>query len=105
MKKTIVLLSILLLGTLAACGNGPTPTDSDSTLPIIPVATATRQSSEPALTDTPEETPILAEPTSIPEPISIAAQNLKTPWEIAFLPDGKMLVTERSGTLVVIGGD
>ncbi len=105
MKKTIILLSILLLGTIAACGNGATPTDSDSTLPIISVATATRQSSKPALADTPQETPILAEPTPTPEPISIAAQNLNTPWEIAFLPDGKMLVTERSGTLVVIGGD
>lgn len=104
MKKTIILLSILLLGTLAACGREVSPGEPDSMLPVIPVATVTRPSNEPALTNTPEETTILAEPTVVPEPISIAAQNLETPWEIAFLPDGKLLVTERPGTLVVIGG-
>jgi glucose/arabinose dehydrogenase len=29
----------------------------------------------------------------------IVADNLKIPWEIVFLPDGDLLVTERSGTL------
>jgi len=35
--------------------------------------------------------------------IEIIAENLKIPWEIAFLPDGDLLVTERSGTLKRIG--
>ena len=37
--------------------------------------------------------------------IEIVAENLNIPWEIAFLPDGDMLVTERSGTLLRIGND
>ncbi len=35
--------------------------------------------------------------------IEIIAENLQIPWEIAFLPDGDLLVTERSGTLKRIG--
>jgi len=33
----------------------------------------------------------------------IVAEGLKVPWEIKFLPDGEMLVTERPGNLVRIG--
>lgn len=35
--------------------------------------------------------------------IKVIAQNLDIPWEIAFLPGGDMLVTERSGILKRIG--
>jgi glucose/arabinose dehydrogenase len=37
--------------------------------------------------------------------ISVVAENLDTPWEIAFLPGGDILVTERPGRLVRIGQD
>jgi glucose/arabinose dehydrogenase len=35
--------------------------------------------------------------------IEVIAENLDIPWEIAFLPTGEMLVTERPGTLLKIG--
>ena len=37
------------------------------------------------------------------ETVTVTAQNLETPWSIAFMPNGDMLVTERSGQLQRIG--
>ena len=40
----------------------------------------------------------------IEEP-EIVADNLEIPWEIVFLPDGEILVTERPGRVLLIGED
>lgn len=37
--------------------------------------------------------------------VEIIAPNLDIPWEIAFLPNGDMIVTERSGKLLKIGSE
>jgi len=37
--------------------------------------------------------------------IEVIAQNLDIPWEIVFLPNGDLLVTERSGKLLKIGSE
>ncbi len=46
---------------------------------------------------TPQKEPI--------EPLEEVASDLDIPWEIAFLPDGDFLVTERPGQLIRIGED
>lgn len=45
------------------------------------------------------------ESTIIPveQEMEIIATGLEIPWDIAFLPDGRMLVTERSGKLLMVG--
>lgn len=39
------------------------------------------------------------------EPILVVAENLEIPWDIAFLPDGDLLVTERPGRVVRIDAE
>ena len=34
--------------------------------------------------------------------IEIVARNLETPWALAFLPDGRLLITERPGRLRIV---
>lgn len=38
------------------------------------------------------------------KPTETVATNLKIPWELVFLPDGEMLITERPGTLLMLKG-
>src|SRR5690606_3213679 len=37
--------------------------------------------------------------------VSLVAEGLNSPWSLEFLPDGRMLVTERPGALRIIGTD
>ena len=37
--------------------------------------------------------------------IEVVIENLNIPWELVFLPDGRMLITERPGDLLIIGKD
>ncbi len=53
-----------------------------------------------------QEPPVLpgdngAQAESTPD-ISVIAENLEIPWDLAFLPDGRMLVTERTGDVLLI---
>ena len=37
--------------------------------------------------------------------VHTVAQGLSHPWSLAFLPDGRMLVTERPGRMRIVGRD
>lgn len=59
------------------------------------------QSTIPAVTTNPTESG--ANNTDIPE-ISVVGEKLDVPWALAFLPDGRMLVTERTGNVIIVDG-
>ena len=52
-----------------------------------------------------ESTSLIANDQLQQSPIQIIAQNLDIPWEIVWLPDDSMLVTQRGGTLLRISND
>lgn len=79
MKKILItssiILVILVLGGLYTYQKVLAPTSSD--LPNLSIAK--------------------------PEEIKVLSTNLSIPWDIAHLPDGDFLITERTGTLALIG--
>lgn len=60
---------------------------------------------QPTLQENVVESPPSDEIEEIAPGVEIIAKNLTIPWEIAFLPNGELLVTERPGTLLKIGFD
>jgi glucose/arabinose dehydrogenase len=74
--------------------------------------TATAQGVDPRPANNPEQKPATAGQTDAPEnksgvafDVVTVAEGLVNPWSLAFLPGGKMLVTERPGRLRVVTAD
>lgn len=71
---------LLILGSLAACGGSGGGGDSGSDNP--------------------------AEPPQVVEPRAVTLNNeLIRPWGLAFLPDNRMLVSEKGGSMVILSAD
>lgn len=106
MKKHYFFVIILIFTVLTACGTSAAPAPTETSLPQVTVATATQPPAQTEIISDPtEEAPVPSpqiDPTPAPEAIATVVQNLQTPWEIVFLPDGRMLITERPGTLILI---
>ena len=79
---------------------------------VIVPGRVTAQGVDPRPANGANQKPAFAGQTDAPEQkldvnfeVVTVADNINTGWSVAFLPDGKMLVTERGGTLLVIGAD
>lgn len=107
--KIPILSAVYLILSLVAAACVPLTPSSQTISPVpsnssgLPIATGIFTSSPTSL-----PTQIFSESmstaTSAPR-ITIQAQDLDIPWELAFLPDGDLLITERSGTLLVVGDE
>src|SRR5918992_1855006 len=76
----------------------------------VPAAAQTPVDPRPA--NNPHQKPAMAGQTDAPEKKSgvafevvTVAEGLQNPWSVAFLPGGKMLITERPGRLRVLSAD
>lgn len=70
----------------------------------LAIAACTDQGASP----TGDKTSVLAgrvETAPVNYEIETVADGLDHPWSLAFLPDGQMLVTQRTGTLILVGQD
>ena len=82
---TVLVTSCLLPGRASAQGVDPRPANDPNQKPA-----------HAGQTDAPEKK------SSVAFDVVTVAEGLQNPWGVAFLPDGKMLITERPGRLRVV---
>jgi len=86
---------------LVACGPGAAqqpPAGAGQSL-------ETRAANSPYRPAFPGQTRAPAAPSNVAYDVQVVAKGLDHPWSLAFLPDGRMLVTEKPGRLRVVGKD
>lgn len=104
MKNIIAAAAILCL---TACKNG-NPTNSENDAPTNSVSNENPETGNPNTELKPAfegQTRVKGVKTSTDYDVSVIAQNLGRPWGIINLPDGRFLVTEKTGFLYLISND
>jgi glucose/arabinose dehydrogenase len=106
------LATVLALLLVAACGPGK---PKGATVAAASATVASDSDNAPAETDPPNakgqhpafpgQTRAPALTTNTQFQVVTVAKGLDHPWSLAFLPDGRMLVTERVGRLRIVGKD
>ncbi|NEQ96349.1 MAG: PQQ-dependent sugar dehydrogenase [Cyanothece sp. SIO2G6] len=88
-------LSLVMISALmAGCAQPKSSTPVDSTLAPIPAASQTVETAQ-----TPDPSPPA---TAVTIQSQVVLSNLEHPWGMAWLPDGDLLITERSGRLRLV---
>lgn len=74
---------------------------------LVAIVIFSKKSSQPKLISQPSSKQDQTQTTQTTQAkdVEVIAENLKIPWELVFLPNDEMLVTERPGNLVKIGKD
>ena len=87
--------AVLVIAIATACGGGGS-SDSDGAAAPVPTPTPT-----------PPPTPVEPAPTPAPAAPQLTALHtgLASPWSLALLPDGQMLVTQKAGSLLRLSAD
>lgn len=101
MNHSKTLLIALGFGLFAGCKQGAPSGDSSTPTTILPVETKSPNSSyKPAFEG---QTRITGVKTTTPYEVKVLDSTLVRPWGIAALPDGRFLVTEKEGTMRIVG--
>lgn len=98
--------SILIFASLLVAACAPLAATPGVLSSLPPTASPTAETTLPAATDTPAVLPspsaAMATATPAGPAVTVVADNLEIPWEVAFLGDGSVLLTERNGNLVLL---
>ncbi len=109
MRRATAAAALLGLALLAGCGGDDEPDRADAppapTVPAEPPAEPA-EPEEPAERPRRPSRPRLARTDGEPR-VETLASGLEVPWELAFLPDGRALITERPGRVRLLsrGGE
>ncbi len=108
-KSLLILLSPLQM--LAACNNNHSadnvppnnnsPADTSGTYPPVETGTA-NTNYKPAFEG---QTRVAGVKTKTPYNVKVLSEGLKSPWGITQLPDGRLLITQKAGTMIIATAD